>query len=201
MYFFCYFFYSALLADIKEMSEKNQTEDEMVLSIIAAAYTQPTKPDMEFDYPDLDIQDDIYQLVKYSCKEVCTPEQRDKVMKIWTAFIEPLLCVPSRPPSAEDEKYVVKANNHTKQNLNQIGPENRSTADEVAYYEPAEISKGGQPENSFCSGVQDTHNTNGDISDDSHGAYKFASKSGILCKASPVSLQENDMNVETLKGE
>ncbi|XP_042049041.1 paired amphipathic helix protein Sin3-like 5 isoform X2 [Salvia splendens] len=191
----------ALLADIKEMSKKNQTEDEMVLSI-AAAYTQPTKPDMEFDYPDLDIQDDICQLVKYSCKEICTPEQRDKVMKIWTAFVEPLLCVPSRPSSAEDKKYVVKANNHTKQNLNQIGPENRGNADEVAYCEPAEISKGGyeiQPENSFCSGVQDTHNTNGDISDDSHGAYNVASKSGILCKASLVALQENDMNVETLK--
>ncbi|XP_042052958.1 paired amphipathic helix protein Sin3-like 5 isoform X1 [Salvia splendens] len=190
----------ALLADIKEMSEKNQNEDEMVLSI-AAAYTQPTKPDMEFDYPDLDIQDDIRQLVKYSCKEVCTPEQYDKVMKIWTAFIEPLLCVPSRPPSAEDEKYVVKANNHTKQNLNQIGPKNRSNADEVAYCEPAEISKGGyeiQPENSFCSGVLDTHNTNGDISDDFHGAYNVASKSGILCNASPVALRENDMN-ETLK--
>ncbi|KAL1550937.1 paired amphipathic helix protein Sin3-like 5 isoform X4 [Salvia divinorum] len=161
----------ALLADIKGISEKNQNEDEMVLSI-AAAYTQPIEPHMEFDYHDLDIQGDICQLMKYYCKEVCTPEQRDKVMKIWTAFIEPLLCVPSCPPSAEDEKYVVKANNCTKQDLNQIGPENRSHADEVAYCEPAEMSKGGyeiQPENSFCSGVRDTHDTNGDISDDSPG--------------------------------
>ncbi|XP_057774746.1 paired amphipathic helix protein Sin3-like 3 isoform X2 [Salvia miltiorrhiza] len=188
----------ALLADIKEMSEKNQNEDEMVLSI-AAGFTQPTKPHMEFEYPDLDIQDDIYKLMKYSCEEVCTPEQRDKIMKIWTTFLEPLLYVPSCPPSAEDEKHVFKANNHTKQNLNQIGRENSSHAHEVAYCERAEMSKGGyeiQPENSFGSGARIARGNNGDISDDSPGSYNVASKSDILCNASPVAPGENNMNEE-----
>lgn len=188
------------------MSERNQNEDEMVLSI-SAGYTQPTKPHMEFEYPDLDIQDDIYQLMKYSCGEVCTPEQRDKVMKIWTTFLEPLLCVPSCPPSEEDKEYAVKANNHRKQNMNQIGWENSSHADEVAYCKPTEMSKGGyeiQPEDSFCRGERIAHGKNGNIGDEFPGAYIVASKSDILSNASPVAPGEINMKEEndsaTLKG-
>ncbi|KAL6547202.1 hypothetical protein OROMI_022923 [Orobanche minor] len=99
----------ALLAEIKEMGEKNQNEDDMALLSIAAGYKQPIKPDMVFEFPDPDIQEDLYQLMRYSCGEVCTPEQREKVMKIWTTFLEEVLGVPSRPPSTEDEEDAVRA--------------------------------------------------------------------------------------------
>ncbi|KAL6513818.1 hypothetical protein OROHE_019274 [Orobanche hederae] len=91
------------------MGEKNQNEDEMVLLSIAAGYKQPIKPDMVFEFPDPDIQEDLYQLMRYSCGEVCTPEQREKVMKIWTTFLEEVLGVPARPPSTEDEEDAVRA--------------------------------------------------------------------------------------------
>lgn len=64
---------------------------------------------MEFEYSDPDIHEDLYQLIKFSCGEVCTTEQLDKVMKIWTTFLEPMLGVPSRLQGAEDTEDVVKA--------------------------------------------------------------------------------------------
>ncbi|KAL6567760.1 hypothetical protein OROGR_001428 [Orobanche gracilis] len=99
----------ALLAEIKETGEKNKNEDEMVLLSIAAGYKQPIKPDMSFEFPDPEIQEDLYQLIRYSCGEVCTPEQRDKVMKIWTTFLEQVLGVPARAPTTEDEENAVRA--------------------------------------------------------------------------------------------
>ncbi|OIV94540.1 hypothetical protein TanjilG_25602 [Lupinus angustifolius] len=81
----------ALLAEIKEISEKKQKDD--ILLAVAAGNRRPILPD---------IHEDLYQLIKYSCGEVCTTEQLDKVMKIWTTFLEPVLCLPSRPSGAED---------------------------------------------------------------------------------------------------
>ncbi|KAF5726781.1 paired amphipathic helix protein Sin3-like 4-like isoform X3 [Tripterygium wilfordii] len=102
----------ALLAEIKEISEKKRKEDDVLLAI-AAGNRRPIIPNLEFEYPDSDIHEDIYQLIKYSCGEVCTTEQLDKVMKIWTAFLEPVLGVPSRPEGAEDTDDVVKSRNHS----------------------------------------------------------------------------------------
>ncbi|KAK7386922.1 hypothetical protein VNO78_27297 [Psophocarpus tetragonolobus] len=101
-----------LLAEIKEISEKKQKEDDVLLAI-AAGNRQPIIPHMEFVYPDPDIHEDLYQLIKYSCGEMCTTEQLDKAMKIWTTFLEPMLGVPSRPQGLEDTEDVVK-NNSTK---------------------------------------------------------------------------------------
>ncbi|KAL6351347.1 hypothetical protein AAG906_035139 [Vitis piasezkii] len=80
----------ALLAEIKEISEKKRKEDDVLLAI-AAGNRRPIIPNLEFEYPDSDIHEDLYQLIKYSCGEVCTTEQLDKVMKIWTTFLEPML--------------------------------------------------------------------------------------------------------------
>lgn len=96
------YLHSAFLAEIRELSEKDQNEEEKILSI-AAGYRQPTKPHMKFEYPDPDIQEDLYQLMKYACGEVCTPEQHDKVMKIWTTFIEPLFSISSRQETANND--------------------------------------------------------------------------------------------------
>lgn len=192
-------FYLALIAEIKEISEKNQNEDEMVLSV-AAGYTQPIKPHMQFEYPDLNIQEDIHQLIKYSCGEVCTPEQLDKVMKIWTTFLEPLLGVPSCPPGAADKKYVVKDSNHTEKNSKHIGKEDSGHADEVAYCKPADMSKSGDehipPEDSFPSRARMTCGNNGNVNDGSPGADNDASKSDILCNASPTAAGEKNTSKE-----
>lgn len=180
------FFRLALVAEIKETIEKTQSEDEMVLAI-AGGYTQPTKPHMEFEFTDLEIQEDINQLMKYSCGEVCTPEQCDKVMKIWTTFLEPLLGV-SSCPTEEDKNNDVEANNCTKQNSNQNG------ADEFANCKPAEMSKSGDempPEDSIAGGARAN---NGNTHDGSPSAY--ASKTGILCDESPVAPGEDNMNME-----
>ncbi|KAI3467443.1 hypothetical protein Pfo_024106 [Paulownia fortunei] len=185
----------ALLAEIKEMSEKNQNEDEMVLSV-GAGYKQPIKPHMEFKYPDPDIQEDLYQLMKYSCGEVCTPEQCDKVMKIWTTFLEPVLGVPSRPPSAEDKEDAVKANNHIAGSVNNnIGEENSSPADEAAYCKPSDMSKNGDEhiptEHSCSSRVLMAHGTYGVNNDGSPGA----DKGNILCNAPQNGLMQTDANM------
>lgn len=108
-------FFSALLAEIKEISEKKRKEDDVLLAI-AAGNRRPIIPNLEFEYPDHDIHEDLYQLIKYSCGEVCTTEQLDKVMKIWTTFLEPMLGVPSRPQGAEDTEDVVKAKIHCVKN-------------------------------------------------------------------------------------
>ncbi|XP_004517035.1 paired amphipathic helix protein Sin3-like 4 isoform X2 [Cicer arietinum] len=102
----------ALLAEIKEISDKKHKEDDVLLAI-AAGNRRPILPNLEFEYLDPDIHEDLYQLIKYSCGEVCTTEQLDKVMKVWTTFLEPMLCVPSRPHGAEDTEDVVVAKNNS----------------------------------------------------------------------------------------
>lgn len=102
----------ALLAEIKEISENKRKEDDVLLLAIAAGNRRPIDPHLKFEYPDSEIHEDLYQLIKYSCAEVCTTEQLDKVMKFWTTFLEPMLGVPSRPQGAEDTEDVVKDTNH-----------------------------------------------------------------------------------------
>lgn len=101
---------TALLLEIKEISEKKRREDDVVFAI-AAGSRRPIIPNMEFQFSDPEIHEDLYQLIKYSCGEVCTTEQLDKVMKIWTTFLEPMFGVPSRPQGAEDTEDVVKSKN------------------------------------------------------------------------------------------
>ncbi|GAB4839893.1 hypothetical protein Ancab_020602 [Ancistrocladus abbreviatus] len=97
----------ALLAEIKEISEQQHKEDDLLLAI-AAGSRRPAAPHMEFEYPDADIHEDLYQLIKYSCGEILTTEQSDKVMKIWTTFLEPVLGVPARTQVSGDTEDVLK---------------------------------------------------------------------------------------------
>ncbi|OMO93497.1 hypothetical protein COLO4_16853 [Corchorus olitorius] len=105
----------ALLAEIKEISEKKRRED-VVLLAIATENRPLIIPNLEFEYPDPEIHEDLYQLIKYSCREMCTAEQLDKVMKIWTTFLEPMLGVSSRPQGEEDTEDVVKAKSNNVKN-------------------------------------------------------------------------------------
>ncbi|KAK8486118.1 hypothetical protein V6N12_010322 [Hibiscus sabdariffa] len=56
---------NALLAEIKEISEKKRGEDDVCLAI-AAGNRRSIIPNMEFEYPDHEIHEDLYQLIKYS---------------------------------------------------------------------------------------------------------------------------------------
>lgn len=91
------------MAEIKEIKEKRQKEDNVLISI-AAGNKHTITPDLEFEYPDTEIHDDIYKIIQYSCKEVCsTKEQLHKVLRFWTTFLEPMLGVLSRPHATEDD--------------------------------------------------------------------------------------------------
>ncbi|RYR65005.1 hypothetical protein Ahy_A03g011006 isoform A [Arachis hypogaea] len=114
----------ALLTEIKEISEKKWKDD--VLLAIAAGNRRPLLPNLEFEYPDPEIHEDLYQLIKYSCGELCTTEQMDEVLKIWTTFLEPMLGVPSRPQSCEDTDDIVKA----KSNSSRSGTSNDSNGND-----------------------------------------------------------------------
>ncbi|KAF8031803.1 hypothetical protein BT93_D0882 [Corymbia citriodora subsp. variegata] len=86
----------SLVAEIKEMKEKRQKEDDSILAI-AAANRQPIVPHFEYLFSDGSIHEDLHKLVKYSCEEVCsTKEQLNKVMRLWTTFLEPMLSIPCR---------------------------------------------------------------------------------------------------------
>lgn len=91
------------MAEIKEIKEKRQKEDNVLISI-AAGNKHTIFPDLEFEYSDAEIHDDIYKIIQYSCKEVCsTKEQLHKVLRFWTTFLEPMLGVHSRPQATEDD--------------------------------------------------------------------------------------------------
>ena len=93
------FLIAALVAEIKELKEKNQKEDDVLVASVAG-HRQPLAPHLEYEYLDVDIHEDLYKLIEYSCEEMCsTKEQLNKVMRFWTTFLEPMLGVPPRPNS------------------------------------------------------------------------------------------------------
>ncbi|XP_039121136.1 paired amphipathic helix protein Sin3-like 4 isoform X2 [Dioscorea cayenensis subsp. rotundata] len=98
----------SLLTEIKEINERKLKEDNVLLAI-AAGNQLPIFPNMQFEYSDSDVHEDLYKIVKYSCGEVCTSDQFDKVMRIWTNFVEPFLGVPPRVQGTEDAVDVVRS--------------------------------------------------------------------------------------------
>lgn len=183
--------FTALLAEIKEISEKKRKEDDVLLAI-AAGNRRPIIPNLEFEYPDPDIHEDLYQLIKYSCGEVCTTEQLDKVMKIWTTFLEPMLGVPSRPQGAEDTEDVVKTkNNAVKTGAASVGEGDLSPAAGAGAGATAVNSKQSNPsrngdenippeQSSSCRSWQ-VNGDNGVKEDSSLDAERIARKSDTFC--------------------
>ncbi|CAL5370003.1 unnamed protein product [Camellia sinensis] len=103
----------SLVAEIKEIKEKMHRVDDVVLSM-AAGSRHPICPNLEFEYSDTVIHEDLCKLIKYSCEELCTSkEQLNKVMRLWTTFLDPMLGVPSRPHDLESTEDVGKAGHHT----------------------------------------------------------------------------------------
>ncbi|TYH99630.1 hypothetical protein ES332_A11G079500v1 [Gossypium tomentosum] len=103
----------SLVAEIKELKEKNQNEDDVLMASIAG-HRQPLAPHLEYDYLDVGIHEDLYKLIEYSCEEMCsTKELLDKVMMLWTTFLETMLSVPPRPNGKEGTDDDGKAQNPT----------------------------------------------------------------------------------------
>lgn len=94
--------HTALVTEVKELKEKRKQEDSVLLNI-SAGCRHPITPDLKFEYSDVEIHEDLYKLIKYSCDEICaTKEQSKKAMRLWSTFLEPMLNVPSRPLEPED---------------------------------------------------------------------------------------------------
>ena len=105
------FLIAALVAEIKELKEKNQKEDDVLVASVAG-HRQPLAQHLEYEYLDVGIHEDLYKLIEYSCEEMCsTKEQLNKVMRLWTTFLEPMLGVPPRPNGGEGTDDAGKAQN------------------------------------------------------------------------------------------
>lgn len=88
------------MSEIKEIKGKSQTDEDILLSI-AAGNRHSIMPNLEFEYSDNDIHEDAFKLIKYSCQEICTTkEQSNKVLNLWTTFLEAMLGVQSRDESS-----------------------------------------------------------------------------------------------------
>lgn len=145
----------ALLAEIKEINEKKRKEDDVLLAI-AAGNRRPIIPNLQFEYPDSDIHEDLYQIIKYSCDEVCTTtDQFDKVMRIWTSFLEPILGVPLRPHGAEDTEEAVKVKNSVVKGsaASIIGESDGSAGADIANTNVKQQTLGGNGEENIIMGT------------------------------------------------
>lgn len=86
---------TALVAEIKEIKENMQKEDDTLLAV-AAGNKRPMVPHFKFEYFDNDIHEDLFKLIRFSCEEICsTKEDQNKVLKLWTTFLEPMLGISS----------------------------------------------------------------------------------------------------------
>ncbi|CAM8903474.1 unnamed protein product [Rhodiola kirilowii] len=106
----------SLVAEIKEIKEAKQKDHDLLLPI-AAGIRRPVIPNLEFEYPDLDIHGNLYELIRYSCEEICsTKEQSTNVMQLWTTFMEPMLGIPPRIEDV-DSMEAIAANGHQDVNV------------------------------------------------------------------------------------
>ena len=97
-----------LLAEIKESNDKKRREDDTMVAI-AAGNRRPLLPDLRYEFSDPSIHEDLYQIIKYSSEEVSSSrEQKEKVMRLWTTFIEPFFGIAPRLHGAEDMEDAAK---------------------------------------------------------------------------------------------
>ncbi|CAM8944784.1 unnamed protein product [Rhodiola kirilowii] len=91
----------SLVAEIKEIKETKQKEHDVLLTI-AAGKRRTAISHLEFEYPDVEIHENLYKLVHYSCEEISSSkEQLSKVMRLWTTFLEPMLGILTRIDDVE----------------------------------------------------------------------------------------------------
>ncbi|KAJ3685975.1 hypothetical protein LUZ61_015139 [Rhynchospora tenuis] len=158
----------ALLAEIKENSEKQRKDAEMLQSI-SAWRNRSLQPDMNFAYTDHEIHSDLYKIIKYSCGEVCTSaDQAEKVMLIWTTFLEPMLGVQPRGQGGDDKEEAVKPSGRKIRGITISG--------KVIF---AETNGGSNPIEGKSKGENTSHDTVGNGSH-GHGRGNSEAASGII---------------------
>ncbi|KAF8118052.1 hypothetical protein N665_0006s0053 [Sinapis alba] len=102
----------ALVTEIKDLKEKSQEEDDVLLTV-AAGHRQPIIPHFEYEYFDMTIHEDLFKLVQFSCEEICsTKEQIGKVLRLWKNFLELILGVPPRAKGSNSVEDVVETKHH-----------------------------------------------------------------------------------------
>ncbi|KAH0855338.1 hypothetical protein HID58_013760 [Brassica napus] len=102
----------ALVTEIKDLKEKSQEEDDVLLSV-AAGHRQPIIPHFEYEYLDRTIHEDLFKLVQFSCEEICsTKEQIGKVLRLWKSFLEMMLGVPPRAKGSNSVEDAVETKHH-----------------------------------------------------------------------------------------
>ncbi|KAD2028391.1 hypothetical protein E3N88_42000 [Mikania micrantha] len=117
----------SLVAEIKDIKGKSQ-KDEDLLHSVSAGSRHSISPNLEFEYTDSDIHEDAFKLIKYSCEEICTSkEQLNKVLNLWSTFLEPMLGVSSQPSNSHGSTKnigtcAVQETNNVTMNSNQPKP-------------------------------------------------------------------------------
>jgi paired amphipathic helix protein Sin3a len=186
----------ALIAEIKEISESNRKDDDVMRSI-AADNRRPINPNLEFEYEDMSIHEDLYQLIKYSCGEVCSDEQLDKVMKVWSTFLEPLLGAPFRPPDDEDSEDAVKDANNNNSVAKSVSPSTEESNGSLV--KKSKLLKSGDEntaaEHSSSSRVKENGSTDGDCVADKSENHNSKKNNSPRRGKSPV---EDDKIVNSL---
>jgi len=190
MEFTCRFFFlsvltppllTALVAEIKEIKENMQKEDDMLLAV-AAGNKRPLVPHLEYEYPDTDIHEDLYKLMKYSCEEVCSKGQLNKIMKLWTTFLEPMLRVTSRSHVAEGVEDV-KARQRTA----------RHSAGSVAERVGSPAADNPRQSKSVVNGDENLH---ADASKSSRANGDAMTKDGSYCESDAICREDSSSNVQ-----
>ncbi|VFQ66742.1 unnamed protein product [Cuscuta campestris] len=144
----------ALLAEIKEIGEMKCKEDDLLLSVAIGNRLQVV-PHLEFTFPDPDIHEDLYELIKFACEEFCTTEQLDKVMKVWTTFVEPMLGFGTHHPQVSNDREFIKMDsNHIAETITgAVGERVRSPANASG----CTVINSGLPNNFYKKGDEGPH--------------------------------------------
>ncbi|KAI3720274.1 hypothetical protein L6452_21187 [Arctium lappa] len=172
----------ALLAEIKEISEE-KSKEENIYQHFASGKMQDTMPHQEFKYCDLDVHEDMYQLMKYYIPQNCTPEQFDKVMKIWT-FVEPMFNVPPRPQFINGNQDVAKTSNPTVKSGSTVRQSDGKDVHSTIGFKQSTTANGNDKvlaEHSGFSRACLVNNNNGVKENGSHITNHFGRKSGTSC--------------------
>ncbi|CAL9131872.1 unnamed protein product [Musa acuminata var. zebrina] len=97
--------FKALLAECKLLNEKMDENNHFK----SAAGNGHIISNMVFEYTDTDIHDVLYKIIALSSVENCTSkDELDKIMKVWTTFVEPMFGVFSRLQDTEINKETMK---------------------------------------------------------------------------------------------
>ncbi|KAK9865821.1 hypothetical protein WJX84_003538 [Apatococcus fuscideae] len=85
----------AMLAEIRELGEKFKVQDDVPEALGATyPFSARLRPFLTLDCTDRDVHNDVYKVIKHW---VGTTDSADKLLDIWTSFVETFFGLPQRP--------------------------------------------------------------------------------------------------------